>query len=911
MAKTLQFRRGTTSELSTVTGAVGELFVDTQKDTVVVMDGSTSGGFPLQKELVSGTNIKTINGTTLLGSGDIDLSTSLTLVGNELRYTNIDGTLQTIDLSLYLDDTTNTVISGTLSGNTITFTREDDTTFTVDVSALYDDTNLVTSVNGSTGAVTVQATLVSGTNIKTINGTSLLGSGDIEISGGSGDTFDQSLNTTDNVNFNKVTVQTSSISGKVVTNEIDVSGPIALGGNYGNSGQILSTTGTGTQWIDVPSGGGEGGTVDLSQIEEDVLPVFSDVYDIGSADKRWYDGYYANKVDINGAEILGSEDGVVIDSSLLVDKLLISDNLITPDDSSRRQYSGDKGVVVINGNLDVDGDWALMPVVESTPFIEGNDPSIINPNFDAPGIEGFSVTTVSQYDGKLLLIGTSNTTYRDVPVSRAIFRVNQDGSPDSTFNTSGFGVDVGTVKDAIIDTSSNRIYIGGTFRDYNGVSIGRGVAALTLSGVLDTSFNTGSGLGAGFDSYEVNTIALQPDGALLVGGRIIQYNGTTVKNLFRVLADGSLDTSFDIGSGPSPAPDAFFQPSSVTDIALQADGKILVAGDFNSWNGETTLSRVVRLNSDGSVDNTFSLEEIASSIQSIKKVHVLPDGKILIAGFRTNFAPQLIFRLNSDGSVDNTFGNPIFTRDADNQFPDINDFVVQSDGTIVVVGIFQFINDVGAKSIATLSADGSLIYTFGTGLTRFQFNSSSSGVRVSLAADESLYIFGNFAGIDGQPAINFVSTIGGEYRPDQPATTPLTTGSEGMIRYNQDISAFQGYNGSSWELLERVTTPPTTLTKDNSGYVDIDFTGAMLGTYTETGDAVAFAFRGNNYLAGSSVTIRVINTRGDTIGLNFPTGWVFVGTKPTELAAGKTAILTVTSFGTTEEDCVAAWGVQE
>lgn len=109
MAKTLQFRRGTTTELSTVAGAVGELFVDTTKDTVVVMDGSTAGGFPLAKEsdisakantsdvttalagkastsdlttglagkqdtLVSGTNIKTVNGTSILGSGNITIS---------------------------------------------------------------------------------------------------------------------------------------------------------------------------------------------------------------------------------------------------------------------------------------------------------------------------------------------------------------------------------------------------------------------------------------------------------------------------------------------------------------------------------------------------------------------------------------------------------------------------------------------------------------------------------------------------------------------------------------------------------------------------------------------------------------------------------------------------------------------
>lgn len=76
MAKTLQFRRDTTANLASVTGAVGELFVDTTKDTIVVMDGSTAGGFPLQRELVSNVNIKTVNGASLVGSGDITITSA-------------------------------------------------------------------------------------------------------------------------------------------------------------------------------------------------------------------------------------------------------------------------------------------------------------------------------------------------------------------------------------------------------------------------------------------------------------------------------------------------------------------------------------------------------------------------------------------------------------------------------------------------------------------------------------------------------------------------------------------------------------------------------------------------------------------------------------------------------------------
>ena len=81
--------------------------------------------------------------------------TTIALNGNSLDYTDENGTTTNISLAAYLDDTTNTVLSAALSGTTITFTREDSTTFTLDVTNLYDDTNLVTSVNGAQGAVTL------------------------------------------------------------------------------------------------------------------------------------------------------------------------------------------------------------------------------------------------------------------------------------------------------------------------------------------------------------------------------------------------------------------------------------------------------------------------------------------------------------------------------------------------------------------------------------------------------------------------------------------------------------------------------------------------------------------------------------------------------------------------------------
>lgn len=68
-------------------------------------------------------------------------------------------------------------------------------------------------------------------------------------------------------------------------------------------------------------------------------------------------------------------------------------------------------------------------------------------------------------------------------------------------------------------------------------------------------------------------------------------------------------------------------------------------------------------------------------------------------------------------------------------------------------------------------------------------------------------------------------------------------------------------------------------------------------------------FTASNYSTGRTITVRVTSDATQRT-INFPTGWIFVGTKPTFIAASKVGILTVTSFGTTEGDCIAAWAVQ-
>ena len=97
------------------------------------------------------------------------------------------------------------------------------------------------------------------------------------------------------------------------------------------------------------------------------------------------------------------------------------------------------------------------------------------------------------------------------------------------------------------------------------------------------------------------------------------------------------------------------------------------------------------------------------------------------------------------------------------------------------------------------------------------------------------------------------------------------------------------------------------LTTLGSDSISLNFSGET-GLYTRTA-AGNITFTASNYRAGSIKTVRVI-PGGSSRNLTFPSSWVFVGVKPTSIAANKTGILTVTSFGTTEGDCVAAWAVQ-
>lgn len=183
-----------------------------------------------------------------------------------------------------------------------------------------------------------------------------------------------------------------------------------------------------------------------------------------------------------------------------------------------------------------------------------------------------------------------------------IARINTDGTLDTSFTVgtgfSGSSNDYAYSISAICIQPDGKILVGGWFETYNGQSR-NSIVRLNADGTIDTTFGIGTGFKIGAELGQIQTISLQPDGKILVGGWFTHYNGQSANSIIRLNTDGTLDTSFDIGTG--------FSGGAFT-IAIQSDGKILAGGEFTTYNGQSQ-NRIVRLHNNAGLgidDNTIN-----------------------------------------------------------------------------------------------------------------------------------------------------------------------------------------------------------------------------------------------------------------------------------------------------------------
>jgi uncharacterized delta-60 repeat protein len=378
-----------------------------------------------------------------------------------------------------------------------------------------------------------------------------------------------------------------------------------------------------------------------------------------------------------------------------------------------------------DGKIIIGGGFNTFNNNNASQIVRVNPDGSIDPNFNTG--TGFnlwnSLTSIAiQTDGKII-VGGGFTTYNGI-TRKGIARLNSDGSLDTYFNN---GAGCGPIN-ALAIQSDGKIVIGGAFDSYDGIPVNR-IARLNPDGTLDAGFNIGTGFDAGGG---VGSIAIQSDGKIIVGGWFLSYNGTPQNRLSRLNTDGSLDTSFDVGMGGN---------GGVNSIAIQTDGKIIVVGDFSSYNG-FTRRYITRLLTDGSVDTGF--DPGIGADNTVNTCAIQSDGKILIAGSIFHYAGITrvgIARLNADATLDSSF-DPI--NGSDGAIPAI---AIQNDGKIIIGGSFIKYNGIQKNRVARINSDGSLDVGFNKGNAANGFVQSSA-----IQSDGKIIIGGDFTSYFGTDA---------------------------------------------------------------------------------------------------------------------------------------------------------------
>ncbi len=454
--------------------------------------------------------------------------------------------------------------------------------------------------------------------------------------------------------------------------------------------------------------------------------------------------------------------------------------------------------------------------------------------------------SVVQPDGKIL-VGGYFEFVNGVPL-RGVARLNSDGSRDTGFNPGGVGVNGNGGVEDIVVLNNGKILIGGYFTGYNGMPA-VDLARLNADGTFDPTFNSG---GSGVSGYYVASLAVQPDGKIIAAGSgITGYNGSSNFGIFRLNADGSLDNSFVSGFPEVQINQIALQPDgkivvakgngiarmnadgsldgqfitatgfntieAINSVGLQNDGKILFAGGFVAFN-EVPRAGLARLNADGTLDMKFAPPPTLYA----KFIFPLSNGQFLVAGFNesTSGYGKALVRLNQDGSVDTEFGGL-----SDNTAEHIT---MQPDGKILLSGSFgQVAPGHDTIGIARYDAAGNVDQSFSSSLTTY-----AAITAMKPQADGKIIVAGDFTTANGQHAnklarFNTDGTLDGSFQvglgPLHNSYTRLNAiaiQNDGRILVGGN---FVGFNGTDRRNVARLNSDGSVDTSFNMTELTFDF----------------------------------------------------------------------------------------
>lgn len=383
-------------------------------------------------------------------------------------------------------------------------------------------------------------------------------------------------------------------------------------------------------------------------------------------------------------------------------------------------------------------------------LVRYNTNGSLDTSFDGDGIVKTQVmglydsanAIVIQPDHKIVAVGYSwNGKRRDF----SVVRYNTNGSLDYTFDRDG-KVTTSIVNadnlanDVTIQNDGSIVLVGQSRYDssYNRFALVR----YHQNGLLDNSFGVGGIVTTQATSSNdvANALAIQTDGKIVAAG-----DGSYDFALVRYSTNGTIDTSFD--SDGIVTTNIGARDSRATSVAVQADGKIVAAAEFNY---DFSL---VRYYSDGSLDRSFGIEGVAttpilSDEDRVSAIAIQTDGKIVAAGYSRNSNGSLsdfaLARYNTDGSLDTSFDSDgkVTTQVFSSQSLAAA-VVIQTDGKIVAVGS-SATSSSRDFALVRYNTDGSLDSSFGNGgkVTTPILNGSDHATAVTLQSDGKIVVAG-------------------------------------------------------------------------------------------------------------------------------------------------------------------------
>jgi uncharacterized delta-60 repeat protein len=324
-----------------------------------------------------------------------------------------------------------------------------------------------------------------------------------------------------------------------------------------------------------------------------------------------------------------------------------------------------------------------------------------------------------QPDNKIIVVGSINMGSGNDDI--AVVRYNSDGSLDNSFGTNGIvNVDFNGKNDdasSVALQSDGKIVVVGRAQNASNNNSDIAVIRLTSNGTLDNSFATNGKYQLDVDGFAGDLaldVALQTDGKIVFVGKAGGPDWMNKNAVIRLNANGTLDNTFD---GDGIVKSFTFAPYNISELSavtIQNDGKIIISGSKNN------KFSVARLNSDGSLDSTFATNGAYTTSSTVlatsNKIYIQNDGKILGTYYHPTNKGVEIVRLNQNGTEDSGFGtNGTVTTQIDpNSYHYATDIITQPNGKIIVTGSLH--NGLSIDSdylVIRYNSNGTIDNTFG------------------------------------------------------------------------------------------------------------------------------------------------------------------------------------------------------